>query len=129
MHKLPPISKKHMIRFFIYMAAYVISILIMASLKKDLHNDPIFVGLVALPAIFTFLALYESYKGVMAMDEMLRRIHLEGVFISACFTAGLTFTWSLFTNIGLPEFPSIMVLPLLLAGYGIGSGLRSRAYN
>lgn len=123
------LPKRFMKRFFAYMAAYVVSILGMGYLRDDYSEEGWFIILVLLPVLFCYLALYEAWKGVMSMDELIRRIHLEGVFIGACVTGGVTFTWGLLTNIGAPDFDPTFVLPLLMAGWGIGAQIRQRAYQ
>ncbi len=129
MTNLPTMANKHMIRFFMYMFAYVAAILAMSFLRESMADSPFYLGVIILPALFVFLALRESYYGVLAMDEMIRRIHLEAIFLSACLTGGITFTWSLFTNAGLPDFQAIYVLPMLLIFWGLGTTFRKRDYE
>ena len=125
----PSLVKKHKLRFGLYMAAYVVSILVMAGLKEDYGSEPVFYVLVALPCLFTFLALRESYLSVMSLDELERRIHLEGVFISASVVGGLTFVWGLFTHVGVPQLDPTFILPMLIGGWGIAVCFRKRAYH
>ncbi len=127
--KLNPTSKKHMVRFGIYMVIYVFAIMGMSALRGQ-YTDTIYIWPIAfMPVVPCFLALLESYWGVMAMDEMMRRVHLEGVFISAFATGFVTFTWGMLSNAGVEPFELALVLPMLIGFWGIGTALRKRAYE
>jgi len=63
------------------------------------------------------------------MDEFIRRIHLESILVSACMTGGFTFMWGLYTNAGLPMLDSALVLPIMMAFWGIATFFRKRAYE
>ena len=126
---VPSLTKKHAIRFFIYMAGYVASILTMSFLREDMEGERLYLAIIALPAIFVFLSLRECWLSIMSMDELIRRIHLEAILLAAGLTSGLTFVWGLYTNAGLPEFQSIYVLPMMMAFWGLGTIWRKRAYE
>lgn len=126
---VPSLRGKRAVRFGIYMAAYVVSILWMASVRDDMQGDPLLLGIIAIPAICVFLAIRESYLSIMAMDELIRRIHLESILISACLTGAFTFVWGLYTNAGLPEMESTLVLPLMMGFWGLATLVRKRAYE
>jgi len=129
LESVPSLKGKRAVRFGIYMAAYVVSIIWMAWVREDMQDDPLLLAIIAVPAICVFLAIRESYLSIMAMDELIRRIHLESILISACLTGGITFVWGLYTNAGLPDMETTLVLPMLMGFWGLSTIVRKRAYE
>lgn len=114
--------------FIGYLAAYVASILGMAASRSSLEGSLMLWIACLIPPAFAFLAMREVYYGVMQMDEMIRRIHMEAFMIGAGLTAMITFTWGLLENAGLPAFEITLVFPMMILLYGFATMLRKRAY-
>jgi|GEM_PF-5482586 len=122
-------DKKTGWKFGLSMVAYTASIFLMASMRQEYQGSQMYWGLTILPMVPTAYAGVVIFKGVMAMDELMRRIHIEAIVFSAFVTGFVTFSWSLMSNAGLPELPAIVVLPMLIAFWGIGLPLRINKYK
>ena len=116
-------------KFGLSMAAYTATIFIMVYFRDEYQGTLIYWGLTILPMVPTAYAGVVIFKSVMAMDELIRRIHIEAIVFSAFVTGFITFSWSLMSNAGLPELHAIWVMPMLIAFWGIGLPIRIRKYK
>lgn len=115
--------------FFFSMVAYTISILLMSYFREDYQGSVLYWGLTILPMVPTAYAGVIVFNGVLEMDELIQRVHMEAIVFSAFVTGFITFAWSLMSNAGLPELPAIFVMPMLIAFWGVGLFLRKRKYE
>lgn len=119
------VSKK----FGLAMLAYVLTIFLMASLREEYAGTVWYWAFTILPMVPVAYAGTVLFKSVMEMDELIRRIHTEAIVFSAFVTGFVTFCWSLMSNAGMPEFPAIWVMPMLIAFWGLGLAWRKRKYE
>jgi hypothetical protein len=49
--------------------------------------------------------------------------------LSAALTGFITFSYGFLENVGFPKFPTFLVLPMLIAIWGISLGYFSRRYQ
>lgn len=122
-------DKKTGIKFGLSMLAYTAAIFLMSDMREDYQGTLMYWGLTILPMVPTAYAGVVVFKGVLAMDELMRRIHVEAIVFSAFVTGFITFSWSLMSNAGLPELPAIWVLPMLIALWGVGLVISTIKYR
>jgi ABC-type cobalamin transport system permease subunit len=108
-----------------YMVVLVVSILLIQRDPQSLWRYPLAVAPVV-PAIFALVA-FVRFLG--RIDELQRRIHLEGIGLSFVATAILTFAYGFLEGVGFPRLSYIWVLPLMVALWGIGAAIASRRYR
>ena len=63
------------------------------------------------------------------MDELQRRIQLEGFAFSFAVTGVVTFSYGCLVNVGFPTISWVYVFPLMIALWGIGTGIATRRYR
>jgi hypothetical protein len=123
-------KSKHLTKFFIGMALYVVIIFTCVSLAKGtLAGSQWLWGIMLLPVLPVGYALKQNFQAIAEMDELMRRIHLEAMVISAFATGFITFAWGLLEFAGLPAFEVIYVLPMLIVFWSLGTEWRKRLYR
>jgi hypothetical protein len=81
---------------------------------------PVLPGLWALSAVFRY---------VRKLDELQRRIQLEGAVFSLTVTLLFTFTYGFMQDfLNLPSFPLYWITTLMIAAWGLGVAIARRKY-
>lgn len=122
-------SPKLTLSFWVYMAGYVISIIGLVMVIDGLKGSPLLWIACLIPAFFALMGLRQVFSGIMALDEMVRRIHMEAFMISAGLTTMISFTWGLLEHAGLPPMNATWVLPMISVLYAVVLPLRARHYK
>ena len=108
------------------------TILICAFALKNFELPVIAKIFIALfPAIPTVVLLFMMGKEIMGMDELQRKIQVEGLALAFGGTCFVTLVYGMLqiANLGLPNISSLYVYVLMVLLYAIGtfiSGLRYR---
>ena len=123
------VTKETLKKFWAAMIVYTIAIFAMSWVDHGVEGSALHFVLTILPSIPVAYAGMVMFKGVMKMDELVRRVHMEAIVFSSFVTAFVTFAWSLLSNAGVPELPAIWVLPMLIAFWGVGLFWRKRKYE
>lgn len=116
-------------RLLASLVAYVVLLVISLTLLKQTENPAARVLLSLLPVLpvaFGVLAFTRFLRGI---DELQRRIQLEGLGFSVAITGLLTFTLGMLENAGLPSVSMTWVFPALVIFWGIGVALAGRRYQ
>jgi hypothetical protein len=122
-------SKRYKKEFSIAMLGYAILLPVSIHLLKGDSHSPLrflWAILPALPAPFAVWAVVRFYRG---LDELNRRIHLEGLSYSFPATLLIIFAYSFLQNAGLPPVDLIYVATMMIALWGLGLGIASRRYR
>ncbi len=116
--------------FLSAMAAYVVVVIVSITLinispstawwRVPLALTPV------IPAIFGIIA-YMRFVG--RMDELQRRIQFEGLAFGFGVAGILTFSYGFLENVGFPHINLLWVFPLMIALWGIGTGIAARRYS
>ena len=118
-------------RFLIWMAVYSVAILAIASvLPKPPRLDALHIVGAMVPMVPLVFAGWESFAAVRAMDELQRRIQLEGwLFGMIALSVFMLSVGLLQTMAAVPTFSLIFAWPILCAFYGVGTCLAQRRYR
>jgi hypothetical protein len=118
-------------RFWYWIAAYVVTLLAVTFLvPRPPQPDAIHVAAAILPLVPLFLALYQTYSGIRAMDELQRRIHVEGLLLSLIGTTAIVLGVGLLQMIaGIPAFGVFWLFVPICVLYALGACLASRRYS
>jgi hypothetical protein len=119
-----PGARASLIEIGLVMAAYAL-LLPLSVLLIDERQPVLLRSLIAalpvLPLVFAFRAYLRFLAG---SDELQQRIQLQALAFAAGVTGLATFTYGLLVeNAGLPPLSLIWVFPLLLALWGIATGV------
>jgi CHASE2 domain-containing sensor protein len=82
-----------------------------------------------LPTIPTALALVAFVRYLQRTDELQRAIHLQAASFAFAGAGLLTFAYGWLENAGLPRLSMVLVLPLMIALWGIGMAVAERRYR
>ena len=113
------------------MGGYVVAILVGSALiSKPPRADAAHIAAAVIPLVPLFFALFETFRGVRAMDELQRRIHVDALLLSLLGTIAIVLGVGLLQFIaGVPLF-GIFWLWLPICGfYAIGVVLGKRRYS
>ncbi len=123
-------GRQYLREFLSAMAAYVVVLIIAITLinlssptawwRAPLAITPV------IPAIFGIIA-YMRYMS--RMDELQRRIQFEGLAFGFGIAGILTFSYGFLEIVGFPHVGLLWVFPLMIALWGIGTGIAARRYS
>jgi hypothetical protein len=118
-------------RFWAWMGGYVVAIFVGTFLvSKPPRADAAHLAAAIIPLVPLFFALFETFRGVRAMDELQRRIHIDALLLSLLGTIAIVLGVGLLQFIaGVPLF-GVFWLWLPICGlYAIGVFLGQRRYS
>ncbi|WKZ34638.1 MAG: hypothetical protein QY332_13540 [Anaerolineales bacterium] len=124
------ILKRYYREFFISMGTYVIAVILTSYLLERLElSKPMQIFLALIPVIPVLFVIIAILRALRDSDELFQKIQLQAVVLSAITTGLITFTYGFLENIGFPHFPTIWVLPIMFALWGISLGYFIRKYQ
>jgi hypothetical protein len=122
-------SRRYLVEFGTAMAAYVVVLLACAWVLNTYPDGRWRYAVAALPVLPVIGVLWAVQRAVARMDELQRRMQLEGAAFAAVGTGVLTFTYGFLEGVGLPHLSYVWVLPLMFALWGVGSALAGRRFR
>jgi hypothetical protein len=126
---MEPAARRYVVEFTAAMTAYVV-VLFGTVLVLNGYPEAAWRYFVAvLPVLPAVLLIWVVQRSVARMDELQRRVQLEGMVFACVGTGILTFTYGFLEGVGLPHLNWVWILPLMFALWGIGSAIRGRRYR
>jgi hypothetical protein len=122
-------GRRYLAEFGGAMTAYVVVLLGTAWVLNTYPEGDWRYAVAVLPVLPILLVLWAVQRAVARMDELQRRVQLEGVAFACVGTAVLTFTYGFLEGVGLPHLSWTWVLPLMFALWGVGVALAGRRYR
>jgi hypothetical protein len=110
------------------MAAYVIVVYVSVWLLKHRVHSPLRFLLAVLPVVPAAFAMWAAIRYFRGLDELQRRIQVEGLAFSFLATCLIGLSWGFLQNAGLPHADVIWVAPLLIGLWGVGTCVAKRRY-
>jgi hypothetical protein len=124
------VLRRYMKEFLIAMSMYVLILIVSITLLNNFEFSrawQIVISIApALPVIFVIAAILRALRN---SDELIQRIQLQAVVLSAITTGLITFTYGFLENIGFPHFPTIWILPIMFALWGLSLAYFNRRYQ
>lgn len=124
-----PSSKLYKRKLRTAVAGYTILLLLAVTFLRAFPASPWKIPVMLLPVIPSAWGVFVALQYVRAMDELQRKVHLEGVAFAFTTTVLVTVTWGMMERAGLPHLPSIWVATLMIALWGVGNHLAARRYR
>lgn len=124
------VAPRHRTRFLIWMGVYCAVVAIESVLlPKPAHPDAIHVLASLAPIVPLVFAAIENVRGIRAMDELYRRIQIEGMIFGFFGTIAVTLTVGFLQWMaGVPTFSLGYVFPIMSLLYGLGVFIGQRRY-
>lgn len=120
----------HVRQFSLWMTGYVVAIAAGAILvSPPARPDAAHLAAALIPLIPLGFALTQTYRMIRAMDELQRRIHVEGLLISLIGTCAIVLGVGLLQMIaGLPTFTVFWLWIPICILYAVGVAAARRRY-
>jgi hypothetical protein len=122
-------GRRYLVEFGGAMTAYVLVLLSTAWVLNTYPEGSWRYAVGVLPVLPVLLLLWAVQRAIARMDELQRRVQLEGVAFAFAATGALTFTYGFLEGVGLPHLSWTLVLPLMFALWGAGVALAGRRYR
>lgn len=89
------------------------------------------VAVALIPALPTAFLIWTMARAIIGLDELQRKIQLEGLALSFAVTIFLIVIYGMLqlAQIGLPEIPIFYVYVVMVLFYGIGTMIAGRRYR
>lgn len=124
------VQKRYFKEFGISMGFYVVLLIASISVISNVELPKAVQVVIALiPVIPTIFVVIAVMRALRDSDELQQRIQLQAVTFSAIVTGLITFSYGFLENVGFPHFPTLFVLPLVIALWGIGAGIFTGKYK
>lgn len=121
--------KRYLREFLPAMMAYAVMVIVSVWLLKHKIYPPLRIPFALLPLFPALLAMWAAIRYFRGLDELQRRIQLEGLAFSFLATCVLALSWALLQNAGLPHADVIWVAPALIFFWGLGASIAKRRYE
>jgi len=82
-----------------------------------------------LPVLPVAYGMWAYRRFLQGIDELQRRIQLDGLAFAVGGTGLLTAAWGFLELAGMPRLPILWVFPILVWLWGLGSALAARRYQ
>ncbi len=124
------VERQYRREFFSAMAAYVVVVIVSISLINISPSNAWWrIPLALLPVIPAIFGIIAYMRFVGRIDELQRRIQFEGLAFGFGVAGILTFSYGFLENVGFPHINLLWVFPLMIALWGIGTGIAARRYS
>lgn len=113
-----------------FIAAFTIVFCAFLLKRQDLSME-IRVIIALIPVIPTALLIWSIAKAIMKMDELQRKIQIEGLALAFAGTCLATLIYGMLriADVGLPELSTLYVYVLMILLYSIGAIIAGRRYR
>jgi cadmium resistance protein CadD (predicted permease) len=122
-------AKTYLKQFGGAMLLYIVVLFVSVRLLALLGGSPWRTLAALLPVLPIALGLLAFMRFFRSMDELQKRIQLDALAFSFGATGMLTFSYGLLQNAGLPQVPLLVVFPLMIALWGLGSVLAAQRFS
>lgn len=124
------VMKRYYKEFAIAMGTYVITVIASVNILTRFEFPQAARIVIALtpvvPTVFVIIAIMRSLR---ESDELQQKIQLNAIAFSCIVTGLVTFSYGFLEGIGFPQFPTILVFPMMTMIWGLSVGYFSRRYQ
>ncbi|HET7588380.1 MAG TPA: hypothetical protein VFL45_09910 [Gammaproteobacteria bacterium] len=124
-------AKQYTIEMMVSMALLYPGALFLANYLYEAYKPELpWLAIIALlPVLPALWALTAVFRFVRKLDELQRRIQFEAAVFSLVVTLLFTFTYGFMQDfLELPAFPLYWITTLMIAAWGVGTGIASHKY-
>jgi len=127
--EVTPGARQFRRRIIVGMLGYAVVLMLAVTFVKAYPQSPWRYVVMLLPILPAMWSLVGVMKFLRAMDEMQRRVHMEGVAFAFLVTVVLAFSYGLLERAGMPNIPTIWVASLMIFLWGVGNYIAARRYR
>lgn len=120
---------RYVVQLALTMAAYISAVVGSTLLAANLAEGPLRTASALLPVLPMAAMAIVTIRYILELDELARRVHLEGLAVAAVGTALFTFSYGFLETAGFPRLSMFLVWPLLGALWALGSWASWRRYR
>lgn len=120
---------RYVVQLALTMAAYISAVVGSTLLVANLAEGPLRTASALLPVLPMAGMAIVTIRYILELDELARRVHLEGLAVAAVGTALFTFSYGFLETAGFPRLSMFLVWPLLGALWALGSWASWRRYR
>jgi hypothetical protein len=124
-----PGSRQYLRAIRVAAAGYVVTLLLAITFVRNWPENVWRYPLMLVPVIPAVYGLVAIMRFVRAMDELQRRVHLEGVAFAFATTIVIALSWGLLERAGAPKLPTVWVATMMIALWGVGNHIAQRRYR
>lgn len=124
-----PGAKRYLRSLRIAMMGYAVLLLLGIVFLRTFPETRWRFAVMLLPVLPAIHGLVSVMRFVRAMDELQRRVHLEGVAFAFASTIVICLTWGLLERAGLPKLPTVWVCTIMIGLWGIGNYIAAARYK
>lgn len=123
-------SGKYACELLAALAFYILLLIIANGLERALRpGGGLKLAINLIPILGTPAVAWVILRQLWRMDELQRRIQLDGIAIAFVCTALITFGWGFAEAGGLPHLSAFAVWPIMGGCWALGSLLAARRYR
>ena len=122
-------KRRYAVELGLAMLAYLVVLNVSIRLIQANPQSQWRYALAVTPVIPALFALFAFIRYLGRADELQRRIQLDAIAFSFAATGILTFTYGFLENVGFPRLSYILILPVMVLLWGIGTRIASWRYR
>jgi hypothetical protein len=123
------VEKRYQIELAAALLAYVALLIIALFIFQAEPPLVLRYLVVLLPVLPIAYGMWAYRRFLHGIDELQRRIQLDGLAFAVGGTGLITMTWGFLELAGLPRLSTLWVFPILVWLWGLGSALAARRYR
>lgn len=121
--------KRYVVHFALAMAAYAVTVVLSTYLQVSLPMGALRTLAALLPVVPMIIIAIVVIRQVRALDELARKIQLEGLAIAFVGTALLTFSYGFLETAGFPRLSMFVVWSVMAPLWALGTLMGWRRYR
>lgn len=120
---------RFLVHFWLSMAIYMLAVVASSYLLNEFSNGTLRTAVALLPVVPMVAVATVIVRHVRQLDELARKVHLEGLAVGFVGTALVTFSYGFLETAGFPRLSMFMVWSLMGPLWAIGSFFAWRRYR
>lgn len=120
---------RYIAQFSLALGAYIGAVVCSTLLLANLPEGKLRIASALLPVLPMGAMAIVTIRHILQLDELARRVHLEGLAVASVGTALITFSYGFLETAGFPRLSMFLVWPLLGSLWALGSWVSWRRYR
>lgn len=121
--------KRFLVHFWLAMAVYAGAVIASSLLLAQVQDGALRIASALLPVLPMIAVATVVIRQIRHLDELARKVHLEGLAVGFVGTALITFSYGFLETAGFPRLSMFMVWSLMGPLWAVGSFFAWRRYR
>lgn len=122
-------TKRFLVHFWLGMAVYASAVTISTLLLANIQDGALRIASALIPVLPMIAMASLVIRHIRHLDELARKVHLEGLAVGFVGTALITFSYGFLETAGFPRLSMFMVWGLMASLWAVGSLFAWRRYR